>query len=153
MSGGTGPAPKDPRERRNTTKPQRGEWIDIDATTIAKPVLPVVPPFKRPFVPWRYKARQVWAAWRNDPVTGYWTDSDIAYALSTLELYDVEDWTVNAAEIRLREDRLALTPRGKRDLRFRITFGPGKEATKDRPAPDSNVISMDERRRELGHGA
>jgi hypothetical protein len=155
MAGVTGPAPKDPSERRNTTKPQRGEWIDIDARTIDKPVLPEMPPFKRPFVPWRWKARQVWTAWRNDPVTTYWTDSDIEFAIGTLELYDVidGDWTVNAAEIRQREDRLGLNPKGKRDLRFRITFGAGKEATKNKPPLPDNVVSIDKRMAELKHGA
>jgi hypothetical protein len=73
--------------------------------------------------------------------------------LSTLELYDVEDWTIHAAEIRLREDRLALSPKGKRDQRFRILFGVGKEATRERTPGDVNVISMDERRKASAAGA
>jgi hypothetical protein len=149
------PWPKDPSERRNRTKPARGEWIDLPDSILDKPVLPLVPPMKRPMVPWRREAIAKWQQWRLDPVTTYWTQGDISFALSTLELYDCpgSEWTVNAAEIRLREDRLALSPKGKRDLRFRIGFGVGKEATRERTTGDSNVISMDERRKTLEHGA
>jgi hypothetical protein len=149
------PVPKDPAERRNTTKPSRGEWIDIDVASIDEPILPKNPPAPRPFVVWGTMAIVKWRQWRLDPVTTYWTKGDIAFAVATLELYNLpgSDWTRNASEIRLREDRLALTPRGKRDLRFRITFGAGKEATKDRPVGDTNVINMDERRKRLEHGA
>ena len=152
---GIGAAPKDQSERKRNVKPARGEWIDIDSRTIDTPVLPLVPPTIRPFVPWRREAVRKWQVWRLDPVTAYWSDSDIEFALGTLEFYNVpgSDWIKNAAEIRQREDRLALNPKGKRDLRFRITFGPGKEATRDRPTGDTNVISMDERRKQLEHGA
>ena len=76
-------------------------------------------------------------------------------AVNTVELYNLpgNQWIDNAAEIRLREDRLALSPKGKRDLRFRIGFGIGKEATKERLPGDANVINMDERRKQLEHGA
>jgi hypothetical protein len=46
-----------------------------------------------------------------------------------------------------------LSPKGKRDLRFRIGFGIGKEAIRERTPGDANVISMDERRKALEHGA
>lgn len=149
------PFPKDPSERRNRTKPARGEWIDLPSAVLENPVLPEKLPYKRPWVPWGRVARAKWAEWRLDPVTTYWTKADISFALSTLELYDLPgyDWTRNAAEIRLREDRLALTPKGKRDQRFRIGFGIGKEATRERTPGDANVISMDERRKALERGA
>jgi hypothetical protein len=147
------PYPKDPSERRNRTKPARGEWIDLDSSELAEPVLPLKPPHKRPFVPFGSAACKKWSAWRLDPVTTYWTRADIAFALSTLELYDCDDWTKNAAEIRLREDRLALTPEGKKKQRYRILFGIGKEATRERTPGDANVISMDERRKALERGA
>jgi hypothetical protein len=147
------PYPKDPSERRNRTKPARGEWIDLPSATLEEPVLPLTPPQKRSWVPFGAAARRKWSEWRLDPVTTYWTRGDVSFALSTLELYDVEDWTIHAAEIRLREDRLALSPKGKRDQRFRILFGVGKEATRERTPGDVNVISMDERRKALEHGA
>ena len=153
---GIGAAPKDPSERHPRAKtPQRGEWIDINAPEIETPVLPEKPPHKRKMVPWRQQALKIWAAWRLDPVTAFWSKSDITFALATLELYDLPgpQWTKNAAEIRQRETALALNPKGKRDLRYRITFGPGKEATKERSVGDANVISMDARRNQLGHGA
>jgi hypothetical protein len=147
------PVPKDPSERRNRTKPARGEWIDLPSAVLDEPVLPLKPPLKRPWTPFGTQAVKKWSEWRLDPVTTYWTRGDIGFALSTLELYDGKDWTIHASEIRLREDRLALSPKGKRDLRFRIGFGIGKEAIRERTPGDANVISMDERRKALEHGA
>ena len=131
----------------------RGEWIDIDEPVLSDPVLPKKPPFKRPMVPWRKMALQVWAGWRLDPVTTYWSKADIEYALRTLELYDEPGggWKFHATEIRQRETQLGLNPAGKRNLRFRITFGVGVEATKDKPLPD-NVVPIDKRMAELKHG-
>lgn len=146
-------APKDPSERRRRNMPARGEWIDIDATTIDEPVLPQKPPTPRPFVTWRATPLEVWKAWRNDPVTGHWSEADIEFAIRTLELYNFpgNGWIKNAAEIRQRETALALNPKGKRDLRFRTNFGPGVTATKDKPLPE-NVVPIDERRQQLSHG-
>jgi len=147
------PYPKDQSERRNKTKPVRGEWIDLDSSELENPVLPLKPPHKRPFVPFGTMAVKKWSAWRLDPVTTYWTKADVAFALSTLELYDAEDWTKNAAEIRLREDRLALTPLGKKQQRYRILFGLANESVRERTPGDANVIDFDERRKQLERGA
>jgi hypothetical protein len=146
------PTPKPPEERINRAKPRRGEWIDLDKPELDKDeiVLPELGSIQRSKL--NYKALSTWRVWRREPVTTYWTAADIKAAQDILELYNVKDWTRNAAEIRQRETALALNPKGKRDLRFRITFGVGKEATKEVKLPE-NVISMDARRQNLGHGA
>jgi hypothetical protein len=61
-----------------------------------------------------------WAAWRADPVTGQYSPADVAYALDTIMLYDGLTSANGANEVRLRMDGLGLTPKGKRDLRWRI---------------------------------
>jgi hypothetical protein len=147
------PYPKDPSERRNRTKPARGEWIDLPAAELETPVLPAKAPLKRAWTPFGTAAQRKWSEWRLDPVTTYWTRADVSFAVSTLELYDCDDWTKNAGEIRLREDRLALTPEGKKKQRYRIGFGIGKEATRERTVGDANVIDMDARRKQLERGA
>lgn len=149
---GVGAAPKHPSQRRNHIAPARGEWIELPKPSLEPDEirLRALKPFERAhFTP---KAKAKWAVWRREPVTIYWSESDIDFALATLELYSCSDWTRHAAEIRLREDRLALTPKGKRDNRFKIMFGHGREASKDRPPPEAdNVVHLDERLRNLHH--
>jgi hypothetical protein len=109
---GRGPAPKAPDERRNTTAPQRGEWVDL--APLAEPVLPELPDGE-----WSVATRMLWAAWRVDPVTSQYSPADIAYAIETICLREAMTPST-ANEIRLRSDALGLTPKGKRDLRWRI---------------------------------
>jgi hypothetical protein len=149
----SGPVPKDPSERRRTNKPARGEWIDIDSPSLDTPVLPPLTTIQKGRL--NRKAKNKWRVWRLEPVTAHWSKSDIDTALDILELYNCDDWTRHAAEIRQRETQLALNPKGKRDQRFRITFGVGKEATKEdkTKTTDDNVVELDSRRAALGHGA
>jgi len=58
----------------------------------------------------------MWDAWRQDAVTSQWSASDIAYARDTIERFERN---APANELRLRMDGLGLTPKGKRDLRWR----------------------------------
>ena len=128
MMAGNGPAPKMPEERRNTRAPQRGEWKDL--FPLEKPVLPELPDGDWPEV-----TVAVWAAWRSDPVTGEYSPADIAYALDTIRIHAAMTPS-NASEVRLRADALGLTPKGKRDLRWRIA---GDEPEQQRaPAPAKN---------------
>jgi len=148
----SGPAPKEPSERRRNNVPTRGEWIDIHEPVLSEPVLPEKPPFKRGRSSFGIRAQKRWKRWRLDPVTTYWTEGDIDFALETLWLIDEEGVTIKTApELRQRLTLLGLNPAGKRNLRFRITFGIGKEATKETKLPD-NVVSMDERLKGLKHG-
>lgn len=149
---GNGPSPKETEARRRNNAPGRGEWIEIHKPKLDKDeiVLPELGALER--AKFNYKALSTWRVWRREPVTTYWTEGDIKAAKDILDLYNVKDWTKNAMEIRLRETALALNPKGKRDLRFKIMFGIGKEMTKEPKLPE-NVVSMDERRKNLGHGA
>lgn len=113
---GRGPAPKPKSQRRNQSVPQRGEWVDLGP--LAKPVLPTLAP-RGDGEDWSASSQAMWDAWRADPVTTQWSPSDVAYACETIELREARGMSV-ANELRLRMDGLGLTPKGKRDLRFRI---------------------------------
>ena len=119
---GMGPAPAESRRRSNT--PARGEWVDLPP--LQAPVLPELPP-RGDGEEWSQRAVSAWAAWRSDPVTAQWSPSDVSYALDAILLYDGMTAS-NANEVRLRMDGLGLTPKGKRDLRWRV--GGAAEATK-----------------------
>lgn len=111
---GTGRAPKDPAERRNRTPPSRGEWVDLEPLT--KPVLPELPGEE-----WSPRTRVAWAAWRADPVTSQYSSADVQAAIDLAYVY--EQWVDGRAvadEVRQRQDRLGLNPKGKRDLRWRV---------------------------------
>ena len=111
---GKGPAPKAQGERRRRNAPARGEWVDLEPLT--EPVLPELPALADD--DWAPNTRAVWEAWRNDPVTVLWTPADVAFAMDTIVLHNVMTPST-ASEVRLRMDALGLTPKGKRDLRWR----------------------------------
>ncbi len=128
---GTGPAPAEQRRRRN--EPARGDWVDLEP--LAAPVLPVLPelPARMDGEDWSPMTRMTWEAWRQDPVTAQWSPSDRAYALDTIKLYD--GMTASSAnEVRIRMDGLGLTPKGKRDLRWRVPAADEQQATSQRQA-------------------
>jgi hypothetical protein len=100
-------APKDPGQRRRYNQPARGEWVDLEP--LEKPVLPAAEE------EWSDAAKRLWAAWRQDPVTSQYGEADQAAVYELARLYD--DLAPN--EQRLRMDGLGLTPKGKRDLRWR----------------------------------
>ena len=110
---GMGPAPAENRRRRN--EPARGDWVDLPP--IDKPYLPELPDREEG---WNETTRTTWELWRQDPATSQYTPGEIAYALDTIRLYD--DMTAKgASEVRLRMDGLGLTPKGKKDLRYRVS--------------------------------
>jgi hypothetical protein len=101
----------------------RGEWEDLQP--LERPVLSTLPKAS-PLVDhdgvdhgWPDTTRELWNAWRRDPVTAQWSPADVAYAVDTIRLHAAAPWKM-ANEIRLRMDSLGLTPKGKRDLRWRI---------------------------------
>lgn len=100
-------APKDPAERRRRNKPERGEWVDL--TPLEAPVLPEADP------EWSPRVIRLWEAWRADPVSTQWGEADLAAVRELAEEWDCLKHT----EQRLRMDGFGLTPKGKRDLRWR----------------------------------
>jgi hypothetical protein len=120
---GNGPAPAAVRRRRN--EPARGEWVDLPPLTAL--VLPALPPrqvvddetHELVTVPWSQRTLDAWDAWRNDPVTQMYSPADISAALDLALLYEAM-FLDKPNEVRLRMDGLGLTPKGKRDLRWRV---------------------------------
>jgi hypothetical protein len=104
---GRGPAPKDPGHRRRYNQPARSEWVDLEP--LSKPVLPVADHG------WPDRVKRLWAAWRQDPVTAQYSAADIAAVVELAEQFE----SLKPNEQRLRMDGLGLTPKGKRDLRWR----------------------------------
>jgi hypothetical protein len=87
----------------------------VDLEPLAAPVIPELPSGE-----WSERARLTWEAWRSDPVTAQWSPADVAYALDAIVLYEGMT-SRDANEVRLRMDGLGLTPKGKRDLRWRVS--------------------------------
>jgi hypothetical protein len=81
----------------------------VDLEPLGKPVLPVADRAWPDFV------KVLWNAWRQDPVTSQYGPADLA-AVRELARQYVE---LAPNEQRLRMDGLGLTPKGKRDLRWR----------------------------------
>jgi hypothetical protein len=116
---GNGPAPKDSPDRRRTNKPARGDWIEISAPK--KPLLPTLAQIERGT--WAPRTKATWEAWRKDPATTMWTSADVAFAIETIYLLEelvTEGPASLAGEIRLRQDTLGLTAKGKQDRRWRV---------------------------------
>jgi hypothetical protein len=111
-----GPTPKDRSARRRRNVPNGGEWIDL--LPLEKPVLEELGDDE-----WSTRARESWEAWREDPATSQWSPADISFAADTLRLVELNERDPScslAAEIRLRLDGLGLTPKGRRNLRWRL---------------------------------
>jgi hypothetical protein len=138
---GQGPAPAEKRRRAN--EPARGDWVDLPP--LEKPVLPTLPKRTKAEGSWPAMTKAAWTAWRRDPVTAQYSEADIAYALDTIRLHAlVAEKPQLAAEVRLRMDALGLTPKGKRDLRWRIGR---EEAQKQQQDPPRRRRGSDRRAR------
>ena len=116
-----GPAPK--KHRQHRMKPTHGEYVRLEP--LKKPVLEKLGDRHTPL------AKAYWEAWRQDPVTATWTPTEVALALHVLELIDT-DPVDKAAEIRIRIDGLALSPKGRRDAR--LLLPDEDEPEEDKPA-------------------
>jgi hypothetical protein len=102
-----GRAPKPPEQRRNRALPRAGEWIDLPATLDT----PVLPPYGGGMTIPRY----FYAFWRDDPITTQYNAADMAAAM-----YLAREWALMAhPERRMMMDRLGLSPKARRDLRWR----------------------------------
>lgn len=148
---GVGPAPKLPHQRRNAHPPLRGEWVEL------KPLdKPVLPPYKAAWRVWvsakdkdgnriqvrRGVSHSMWKAWRSSPVTSQYGPEDIAAACYLAEAFHS---LTDAARLRLM-DGLGLTPKGKRDLRWRT---PEEVKTiAEQPAPVKRLRIAEPEKRE-----
>jgi hypothetical protein len=117
-----GPVPKSPGQRRRYNQPARGEWVDLE---------PLEAPILREYDPgWATRVvvtddgveevpsgvrREMWEAWRNDAVTSQYGDADIA----AIEELAARFYLMSYADQDRRMNALGLTPKGKRDLRWR----------------------------------
>lgn len=129
---GRGPAPAETRRRRN--EPARGDWVDLPP--LEKPVLEPLPRLEGDEL-WRPQTMLTWEAWRRDPVTAMWSPADVAHALDTILLHNAMT-TSGANEVRIRMDGLGLTPKGKRDLRWRIGTAEPVAAPARKPASSAS---------------
>ena len=112
---GTGSAPKYPEQRRNSNVLQRGEWVELPPATGEIPGLPEGD--------WSSESVAYWADCWADPVSSQWLSADCAEMRFLLRLFESQGGKLSATmagEIRMREDRLGLGLKGKRDLRFRV---------------------------------
>jgi hypothetical protein len=137
----SGPAPKPAELRRRRNAPAGGEWVDLPE--LETPVLPPLPAGD-----WSEHSIAMWDAWRADRATSQYTPADIGYALETIRVADSYHRGGPASlvsELRLRMDGLGLTPKGKHNLRWRVTTQ--AEAVGDRP--ERLARSMSSRRRRL----
>jgi hypothetical protein len=128
-----GPAPKDPSQRRRRNAPARGEWVDLPE--LDKPVLPDLPEGD-----WSKRTEDAWSRWRSDPATTQYSPAAISQAINLLYLY--EGWVrgdEKYSEVRLTMDGLGLTPKGKRDLRWRAPEEVKEEPARTRPSSTSRV--------------
>lgn len=117
---GNGPAPKMASQRRRTNKPARGEWIDLPE--LDGPILPDLPERSEDEGGWSERTRRAWEAWQIDRATTQFTASEIALITEVAYLWEAmaRGDTKLAPEIRLRLNELGLTPKGKKDLRWRV---------------------------------
>lgn len=149
---GRGPAPAEKTQRRRANEPARGEWVDVHPfergeKRVLPPLSALPKPPKRGGVQsrWTGRTRAAWNAWREDPATRLYGPADIQAAIDLVFMY--EEWVRGAKvhdEIRQRQDRLGLNPKGKRDIRARLAepgeliqmrgSTPAKKSSSDRRA-------------------
>ena len=111
-------APKPADQRRRYNQPARGEWVDLEPLEKA-----ILPPADRK---WSPRVKRLWNAWRVDPVSSQYGEADIAALWEFAAQYE----QLAPNEQRLRMDGFGLTPKGKRDLRWRT---PAEVATLAKP--------------------
>lgn len=140
MMAGRGPSPKMSRSRRQA--PTRGEWITLEP--LSEPVLPPLDELQAPEAcggTWPYTSRLYWEAWRESPVSALWTPDDIALAVDTICGHAeaaAGGRGAQPSEIRLRQESLGLTPKGRRDNRYLLpSESPSAELASIQDAPSA----------------
>ena len=119
--GGHGRPPKDPETRAGRHIPTRGEWQTLPP--LDAPILPLLPNRGKGNGRWSALTRDAWEGWRVDWVTGAYGPAEISLAVQAIHLYEQavrKNQPSMWGEVRQWMDRLGLTLRGKRDLRFRL---------------------------------
>ena len=118
-----GPAPKYPEARARQNPPARGEWITLrtDPFMGSKP--------KRP-TGLLAKSRSMWDSWWETPMAHEWTEAEKALLVWLIDVADQiarkfkEGKPIGVAplfrEMTQLHDRLGLTEKGRRDLRWRL---------------------------------
>lgn len=140
---GQGPAPKDAAQRRRRNAPARGEWVDLPS--VKKPILPTLKQIdgKRK---WSPQLKMLWEHWRKDPATTQYGPAEIALAKHLAFVYDdlAQAYKLStSSEVRLILDTLGLTPKGKRDNRWRISADGGvdQEGELDKTAANKRAAA------------
>lgn len=135
---GRGRAPKPASERRNTSAPQRGEWVELPPLT-KKGVLPDLPEGS-----WSTRTASAWEAWRSDPATGMYGPAEVQLIVDLAYIYELwvmEPTAALAAELRQRQDGLGLSPKGKQDRRWRVVAEvEAQEAAATRVVPSARRL-------------
>jgi len=131
---GRGRAPKPTNERRNQTKPQRGDWQELTDPVDKVPKLPTRGKGRGT---WSPRTNRAWTAWWSDPVSSQWGPSDVELVEHLADV--MEEWVRDpgtagrATEVRQIRDVLGLTPKGRQDRRWKI-------------APPAEVVDMKPKR-------
>lgn len=132
---GRGSAPKDPTLRQRRNAPMRGDWL------VLPEVVDPVPDMPARDGGWLPQVEEAWRSWWSDPASTQWGPAQQNAVLELLVLTSAF-WGGEikvANEMRLRQDALGLTEKGKRDLRWRLPTvdeeeragaGPAKRARK-----------------------
>jgi hypothetical protein len=112
---GTGPAPKDPAARRNTTAPTRGEIQQLDVVGWQHGDIPPAPEGLKP------ASEDAWRIWMGAWFAAFWIPEDIPGLRQLVLIYDqVERGEFQrASELRLQMDTYGITPKGQQDRRWR----------------------------------
>jgi hypothetical protein len=142
---GQGRAPKPREQRRNRTEPTRGEWVALPSEFVA--TMPADPPMVGKTGRRKPHRRTVaaWAAWRADPASSQYGPAELEQVTELALVHDAY-WTTGdirlLSEMRQREDRLGLNPKGKRDLRWIAPTERGTVAGDDRERPVAEVRKL-----------
>ena len=122
---GKGRTPKDPAERRNRAKPQRGEWTAAEGAGWQHGEAPAAPEGLMP------ASEEAWGVWMGAWFAAHWTEDDLPGLRQLIRIYDqVERGEFQrASELRLQMDTYGITPKGQQDRRW--------AKPKPEPAPEA----------------
>lgn len=146
---GRGPAPVDPSRRRRRNVPARGEWVDLPEVWERRLGELPGPPER-----WSARTRAAWEAWACDPATTQYGPSDLA-AVEMLAwvMEESVQGRVKPSEVRLWMDGLGLTPKGKRDLRWRVAAAGEVVALEERRSAAERMEDIRKRAAQAGRSA
>ena len=129
---GRGLAPKPPEQRRRRNEPARGEWVDLEP--LDEPVLPEADDA------WSGRVKRLWNAWRVSPESSQFSATDVQALWEFAAMFE----QLKPNEQRLRMDSFGLTPKGKRDLRWRLPQDAQRKAEEKRkPANVRRLRAVD----------